>query len=137
MLYLLAGIISLLFLVADQLTKWYIASNFTNGAWAAMTPENEEKTSWSIIGTGAQLTPGWGPIYGINTERAYNDSAYKADNGSKIISFDTDVAMLKVGNGGDGNVEISETLVDAEKQYKLIFTVLEGDAAKIKLVEAE
>lgn len=29
MLYLLAGIISLLFLVADQLTKWYIASNFT------------------------------------------------------------------------------------------------------------
>ena len=28
MLYLLAGIISVLFLVADQLTKWYIASNF-------------------------------------------------------------------------------------------------------------
>lgn len=122
---------------AEKLSGMYIASNITNGAWAAMTPENEEKTSWSIIGTGAQLTPGWGPIYGINTERAYNDSAYKADNGSKIISFDTDVAMLKVGKGGDGNVEISETLVDAEKQYKLIFTVLEGDAAKIKLVEAE
>ena len=122
---------------AEKLSGMYIASNITNGAWAAMTPENEEKTSWSIIGTGAQLTPRWGPIYGINTERAYNDSAYKADNGSKIISFDTDVAMLKVGKGGDGNVEISETLVDAEKQYKLIFTVLEGDAAKIKLVEAE
>ena len=122
---------------AEKLSGMYIASNITGGAWAAMTPENEEKTSWSIIGTGAQLTPGWGPIYGINTERAYNDSAYKADNGSKIISFDTDVAMLKVGKGGNGNVEISETLVDAEKQYKLIFTVLEGDAAKIKLVEAE
>ena len=122
---------------AEKLSGMYIASNIPNGAGAAMTPENEEKTSWSIIGTGAQLTPGWGPIYGINTERAYNDSAYKADNGSKIISFDTDVAMLKVGKGGDGNVEISETLVDAEKQYKLIFTVLEGDAAKIKLVEAE
>ena len=122
---------------AYKLSGMYIASNITGGSWAAMTPENEEKTSWSIIGTGAQLTPGHGPIYGINTERAYNDSAYKADNGSKIISFDTDVAMLKVGKGGDGNVEISETLVDAEKQYKLIFTVLEGDAAKIKLVEAE
>ena len=122
---------------AEKLSGMYIASNITGGAWAAMTPENEEKTSWSIIGTGAQLTPGWDPVYGINTSRAYNDSAYKADNGSKIISFDTDVAMLKVGKGGNGNVEISETLVDAEKQYKLIFTVLEGDAAKIKLVEAE
>lgn len=29
MLYLLAGIVSGLFLVADQLSKWYIASNFT------------------------------------------------------------------------------------------------------------
>lgn len=122
---------------AEKLSGMYIASNITGGSWAAMTPEDEEEKVWSIIGTGAQLTPGWGPIYGINTERAYNDSAYKADNGSKIISFDTDVAMLKVGKGGDGNVEISETLVDAEKQYKLIFTVLEGDAAKIKLVEAE
>ena len=122
---------------AEKLSGMYIASNITGGAWAAMTPEDEEGKVWSIIGTGAQLTPGWGPIYGINTERAYNDSAYKADNGSKIISFDTDVAMLKVGNGGAGNVEISETLVDAEKQYKLIFTVLEGNAAKIKLVEAE
>ena len=122
---------------AEKLSGMYIASNITGGAWAAMTPEDEEGKVWSIIGTGAQLTPGWGPIYGINTERAYNDSAYKADNGSKIISFDTDVAMLKVGNGGNGNVEISETLVDAEKQYKLIFTVLEGNAAKIKLVEAE
>ena len=28
MLYLLAGIVSVLFLVADQITKWYIASNF-------------------------------------------------------------------------------------------------------------
>lgn len=28
MLYLLAGIISVLFLVADQLSKWYIASNY-------------------------------------------------------------------------------------------------------------
>ena len=122
---------------AEKLSGMYIASNITGGSWAAMTPEDEEGKVWSIIGTGAQLTPGWGPIYGINTERAYNDSAYKADNGSKIISFDTDVAMLKVGKGGDGNVEISETLLDAEKQYKLIFTVLEGDAAKIKLVEAE
>ena len=120
-----------------HLSGMYIASNITGGSWAAMTPEDEEGKVWSIIGTGAQLTPGWGPVYGINTERAYNDSAYKADNGSKIISFDTDVAMLKVGKGGDGNVEISETLVDAEKQYKLIFTVLEGDAAKIKLVEVE
>lgn len=29
MLYILAGIISVLFLVADQISKWYIASNFT------------------------------------------------------------------------------------------------------------
>ena len=28
MLYLLAGVVSVLFLVADQLSKWYIASNF-------------------------------------------------------------------------------------------------------------
>ena len=28
MLYLLAGIVSVLFLVADQISKWYIASNF-------------------------------------------------------------------------------------------------------------
>lgn len=29
MLYILAGVVSVLFLVADQITKWYVASNFT------------------------------------------------------------------------------------------------------------
>ena len=29
MLYILAGVVSVLFLVADQITKWYGASNFT------------------------------------------------------------------------------------------------------------
>lgn len=29
MLYIIAGVVSVLFLVADQISKWYIASNFT------------------------------------------------------------------------------------------------------------
>ena len=120
---------------AEKLSGMYIASNITGGAWAAMTPENEEKTSWSIIGTGAQLTPGWDPVYGINTSRAYNDDTYKSSN-TNIESFGTAFDMKQVSKGGDGNVKISAPLV-AEKKYKIIFTVLGDGKGTIKLVEAE
>ena len=125
---------------AEKLSGMYIASNITGGAWAAMTPENEEKTSWSIIGTGAQLNPGWGPVYGINTSRAYDDDTYRAlkDGSTNIASFGTAVNMLKQSKGGDKdkNVEISAPLVE-DKNYKLIFTVLDDEKGTIKLVEAE
>lgn len=120
---------------AEKLSGMYIASNITGGAWAAMTPENEEKTSWSIIGTGTQLTPGWDPVYGINTSRAYNDDTYKSSN-TNIESFGTAFDMKQVSKGGDGNVKISAPLV-AEKKYKIIFTVLGDGKGTIKLVEAE
>ena len=120
---------------AEKLSGMYIASNITGGAWAAMTPENEEKTSWSIIGTGAQLNPGWGPVYGINTSRAYNGDTYKSSN-TNIESFGTAFDMKQVSKGGDGNVKISAPLV-AEKKYKIIFTVLGDGKCTIKLVEAE
>ena len=120
---------------AEKLSGMYIASNITGGAWAAMTPENEEKTSWSIIGTGAQLTPGWDPVYGINTSRAYNGDTYKSSN-TNIESFGTAFDMKQVSKGGDGNVKISAPLV-AEKKYKIIFTVLGDGKGTIKLVEAE
>lgn len=123
-----------------QLSGMYIASNITGGSWAAMTPEDEEEKVWSIIGTGAQLNPGWGPVYGINTSRAYNDDTYRAlgDGSTNIASFGTAVNMLKQSKGGDGskNVEISAPLV-ADKNYKLIFTVLDDGKGTIKLVEAE
>lgn len=120
---------------AEKLSGMYIASNITGGAWAAMTPENEEKTSWSIIGTGTQLTPAWDPVYGINTSRAYNDDTYKSSN-TNIESFGTAFDMKQVSKGGDGNVKISAPLV-AEKKYKIIFTVLGDGKGTIKLVEAE
>ena len=123
-----------------QLSGMYIASNITGGSWAAMTPEDEEGKVWSIIGTGAQLNPGWGPVYGINTSRAYNDDTYRAlgDGSTNIASFGTAVNMLQQSKGGDGtkNVEISAPLV-ADKNYKLIFTVLDDGKGTIKLVEAE
>ena len=125
---------------AEKLSGMYIASNITNGAWAAMTPENEEKTSWSIIGTGAQLNPGWDPVYGINTSRSYNDDTYRAlkDGSTNIASFGTAVNMSKQSKDGDKDksVKISAPLV-ADKNYKLIFTVLDDGKGTIKLVEAE
>lgn len=73
-------------------------------------------------------------------DRAYNDDTYRAlgDGSTNIASFGTAVNMLQQSKGGDGskNVEISAPLV-ADKNYKLIFTVLDDGKGTIKLVEAE
>ena len=66
---------------AVKLSGMYIASNITSGNWAAMTPvkgSDGNVLAWTIEGTGAQLNPGWGPVYGINTERTYNKNTYRA-----------------------------------------------------------
>ena len=130
---------------AVKLSGMYIASNISGGAWAAMTPVKDSDgtvLAWTIEGTGAQLNPGWGPIYGINTARAYNDDTYRAlkDGSSKIEAFDVPVSMSKKSDSGDEskNVEIS-AVMDADKKYLLTFTAPKGDEklASIKLSEVK
>ena len=126
-----------------KLSGMYIASNISGGAWAAMTPVKDSDgnvLAWTIEGTGAQLNPGWGPVYGINTERAYNDGTYRAlkDGSTKIEAFDVPVSMSKKSDLGDSgkNVEIS-AVMDADKKYLLTFTSPKNGEklASIKLSE--
>ena len=130
---------------AVKLSGMYIASNISGGAWAAMTPVKDSDgtvLAWTIEGTGAQLNPGWGPIYGINTARAYNDDTYRAlkDGSSKIEAFDVPVSMSKKSDSGDEskNVEIS-AVMDADKKYLLTFTAPKDNKklASIKLSEVK
>lgn len=130
---------------AVKLSGMYIASNISGGAWAAMTPEKDDAgnvTGWSILGTGTQLTPGWDPVYGINTERAYNDDTYRAlkDDSTVIAELGKSVGMSKQSKRGDSgkNVKITASL-DAAKTYKLTFVVTDADAgsATIMLTESE
>ena len=120
-----------------QLSGMYIYANFTKD-WAAMTPEDEEGKVWSISRTGSQL-PGWG-IAGINTTRVW-DNCYRAmgDNSTDIAEFNTEYNMA-TKEGGNENTSINGNILvtlEADKNYKLIFTVLGDGKGTIKLVEAE